>query len=257
MITTRWVMLLVWEIWACANVFGQSGQQNLTPSDRLVFDDAVYDFGVVDEAKGMVSHRFEFVNRGDVPLVISRVNSSCGCATADFTRKPVRSGEKGYVEVTFDPAYRSGFFNKRVAVLTENGKCYSHVWIKGVVKPCVHPIEERYAYCYGADLWMNFKVMPFGTIALNEAKSMILKLANNSKLPMCLTFEMDVENPDISFDNPGRLAPGEEYEMMVVCRNSGRYGAVTKLYPLVNGNRLEQPLTITYRKQEADDRLVD
>lgn len=51
------------------------------PVATIGFDKDVHDFGTVKEADGKVTAVFTFVNNGKTPLVVSRVNASCGCTT--------------------------------------------------------------------------------------------------------------------------------------------------------------------------------
>ena len=47
-----------------------------------------HDFGYIKEAKGAVSHTFEFKNTGDKSLVIMQVVTSCGCTRPEFPPSP-------------------------------------------------------------------------------------------------------------------------------------------------------------------------
>ncbi|MFR6415865.1 MAG: DUF1573 domain-containing protein [Alistipes shahii] len=47
-----------------------------------------WDFGTIRESDGRVSHTFTGVNRGDKPLVILDVVTSCGCTVPEFSRQP-------------------------------------------------------------------------------------------------------------------------------------------------------------------------
>lgn len=78
-----------------------------------------------------VSVDFVFTNVGDVPLQISKVESSCGCTASDYTKTPVKKGEKGYVKVTFDPAGAPLPFSK-IVTINSNAKTSTKVlYIKG------------------------------------------------------------------------------------------------------------------------------
>ena len=100
----------------------------------ISFDKTVHDFGVINEEDGMAKTVFEFTNTGDAPLVISRVNASCGCTTPNWTKEPVAPGEKGTVEVGYNAAGRPGAFTKSVSINSNTGQSVSLI-IKGEVKP--------------------------------------------------------------------------------------------------------------------------
>ena len=69
----------------------------------IVFLKTTYDFGDIKEADGSVTHTFEFTNNGNSPLIVQDVKSSCGCTTPDWTREPVKPGEKGTITAEYNP----------------------------------------------------------------------------------------------------------------------------------------------------------
>ena len=83
---------------------------------QLVFTPDTWDFGTIRETDGRVSHTFTGENRGNTPVVILDVVTTCGCTVPQFTKRPIRPGEKTTVKVTFDPANRPGAFTKELGV---------------------------------------------------------------------------------------------------------------------------------------------
>lgn len=94
------------------------------------FDKESHNFGKV--ALGTpVSVDFVFTNTGDVPLQISKVESSCGCTVSEYTKTPVKKGGKGLVKVTFNPAGAALPFSK-IVTINSNAKTSTKVlYIKG------------------------------------------------------------------------------------------------------------------------------
>lgn len=102
----------------------------------IKFDETIHDFGVIAEDGGPVSHTFEFTNSGDAPLLILRASASCGCTRPDYPKKPVQSGKKDKIKVTYNPKGRPGEFTKTITVKTNaKGKKKVTLKIKGTVKP--------------------------------------------------------------------------------------------------------------------------
>lgn len=58
---------------------------------------------------------FTLVNTGNKPLIIHTINTSCGCTTVDFPKKPVRPGEEAVLHVSYK-AEHEGYFNKTITV---------------------------------------------------------------------------------------------------------------------------------------------
>lgn len=93
-----------------------------------------HDFGDIKEADGKVSHTFVIQNKGEAPLVLTRVIASCGCTTPEWTKEPIAPGKTGDIKVTYNPAGRPGSFAKTISVYS-NGKTGSYVLtIRGNVK---------------------------------------------------------------------------------------------------------------------------
>ena len=59
---------------------------------QLVFTPDTWDFGTIRETDGRVSHTFTGENRGNTPVVILDVVTTCGCTVPQFTKRPIRPG---------------------------------------------------------------------------------------------------------------------------------------------------------------------
>ena len=81
----------------------------------LKFETTRNDFGTVKTNSKMNVH-FEFQNVGDTPLIIQKVDVSCGCLTVEFPKHPMKPKEKGTIEVKIDTKGLKGAFNKTLFV---------------------------------------------------------------------------------------------------------------------------------------------
>jgi hypothetical protein len=73
-----------------------------------------HDFGSITQGTP-VSHVFEFTNTGSEPLIITEVQTSCGCTVADYSREPIAPGAKGFINSTYNAA-KAGVFSKTITV---------------------------------------------------------------------------------------------------------------------------------------------
>lgn len=101
--------------------------------DVLTFEESVFDFGLIEEAKGPVTHNFQFQNTSERPIKILGVNPSCGCTTPDWTKEVITPGGKGFVAAKYDPKARPGHFNKTLTITTDGGGDAHVLTIKGNV----------------------------------------------------------------------------------------------------------------------------
>ena len=89
---------------------------------EIKFDKLVHDFGKFPESSATVTCVFGFTNVGDQPLVINQAVASCGCTVPQYTKAPIKPGEKGEIKVTYNGAGKfPGHFKKSITVRT-NGK---------------------------------------------------------------------------------------------------------------------------------------
>lgn len=223
-----------------------------TESSALSFDQAIYDFGQIMEKDGAVSHTFVFTNRTQHPVVISKIITGCGCISQKFTRKPVNTGEKGEIVITYNPLYRPGFFSKEIVVLSKDGQEQSRIWIKGNVIPFEHPVEEDYPYSFGKGLHLNLKVLAFGRMTIGKSKEIVLRYANNTTKPMNLRFVIENDDGNLTITDPGDLKPKERGKLTVkyTLNKMTPKETVIHLYPIINGEKLSEPLLVKVTRSQ-------
>lgn len=90
-------------------------------SPEIQFDKEVWDFGQTKQGK-ILTHVFTFKNVGDSLLKIERVRTSCGCAAALVTKKEIKPGGNGEIEVTFNTTGYGGKVSKYVYVESNDQK---------------------------------------------------------------------------------------------------------------------------------------
>ncbi|MDN3584861.1 DUF1573 domain-containing protein [Mucilaginibacter flavus] len=100
----------------CAVILGfaftASAQDN--QKAEFKFNEEKHDFGKVPQGTP-VTTVFEFTNIGKEPLILTEVRPTCGCTIADYTKTPVKSGDKGTIKITYNAAVASAF-NKTIVV---------------------------------------------------------------------------------------------------------------------------------------------
>lgn len=220
------------------------------PSKVLVSNERVYNFRQILEKNGKVSHTFNFYNKGDKPIVISDVATWCGCTTTSYAKQPILPGKTATVTVTYNPYNRPGSFSKEIVVLTESGKSYSRVWIKGDVIPYLHPVIEDYPYAFENGLYCGLEILAFGSLRKGEKKTVELRCANDTDQPMTLEFKMEPYDPNLKFIKINKLGPKARYKMnfSYTVHKSYPFDRLIKIYPVINGKCLKTPLFVTFTK---------
>lgn len=95
------------------------------------FEKETNDFGKIPQGKP-VSYDFKFTNVGEQPLIISNVESTCGCTVPKYTSTPIKKGETGTITVTFNAA-SPGAFNKALTIKSNAKTPVKYIYIKGSV----------------------------------------------------------------------------------------------------------------------------
>ncbi len=86
---------------------------------KVMFKANRHDFGSIDRRKNTsVEATFEIINPTQTPLVIYKVDVSCGCISSSFTKEPIKKGETGYVKLRLDVSQLGTSFNKTAFVKT-------------------------------------------------------------------------------------------------------------------------------------------
>lgn len=192
------------------------------------FDENEWDFGTIREQDGRVTHRFGFVNTGSVPVVIERVEVTCGCTVPTFSHDPVKPGERGVVNVSFDPAGHSGRIYKSITVFSARQRHYLSV--TGNVTPHPKSVEELYPWKMAAGVRFDKISALFRQVAQGSSASMVVKYVNTSDRSVSLEFRRQAGSGLLEIQAPERLCAGCEGEITLTYNligKTGYYGVVS------------------------------
>jgi len=125
----------------CAVIIGfaftASAQDN--QKAEFKFNEEKHDFGKIPQGTP-VTTVFEYTNIGQEPLIVTDVRPTCGCTIANFTKTPVKNGEKGTITITYNAAAAYPF-NKGITVTSNTKTPTKILYIVGevVAKPAPAP----------------------------------------------------------------------------------------------------------------------
>lgn len=105
----------------CAMVMGFAISASAQTDNKAEFKfvEEKHDFGKVPQGKPVTTD-FVYTNIGVEPLILTEVKPTCGCTIADYTKTPVKHGDKGSIKITYNAAVEAPF-NKTI-VVTSNAK---------------------------------------------------------------------------------------------------------------------------------------
>ncbi len=98
---------------------------------KIEFKATEIDYGEIEKGSNGI-RTFEFTNTGDAPLVITKVNSSCGCTIPKKPEEPILPGNTGQIEVKYDTK-RVGPIRKTITVVSNSDTPTVALKIKGKI----------------------------------------------------------------------------------------------------------------------------
>lgn len=203
------------------------------------FDEKEHDFGKVNEEDGKITHVFEFSNKGMSPLVVSKVQASCGCTTPTWTKEPIEPGEKGTITVTFNPSGRPGAFTKSITVNNNSADEQVVLLIKGEVKPKENVENKLYPIDMGG-ISLKGKVIQMNNVNKGDKQVRTLDIQNASKTSIKLGFE-NMPTYLTATVSPETLKPNDEGKIIFSfnSRNCVQWGPISEdIYVTLNGQKI-------------------
>jgi hypothetical protein len=191
------------------SIFGQQAKQ-------LQFREETHDFGTVSENKGPVTHEFVFTNNSPRPVKVISVQASCGCTTPGWSKEVVPPGKTGFVQASFEPKGRPGFFTKSLTVTTDLDPNPIILQIKGQVADDEGPVDDTGFTVSNGSLQFKVSAFNMGKILLkDEFTKREFAVINSGVKPV--KFSAQVVTPKhikVEFQ-PNTLAPGAKGNIIV------------------------------------------
>lgn len=115
---------------------------------KIVFKDKdnTIDYGTVNKEDDNGIRTFEFTNTGDADLIITNVQSTCGCTVPSKPTEPIKPGKTGKIDVKYN--MHPGPIRKTItvesnAVNVEEGRVAIKIKGEVIEKPVVNLLEKK------------------------------------------------------------------------------------------------------------------
>jgi len=92
------------------------GDYDATKGPHFKFEETEHNFGKMIQGE-RVSYSFKFVNDGGADILINKVGTSCGCTVGNYPKTPIKPGEAGSIDVTFNSNHKKGHQNKTITIM--------------------------------------------------------------------------------------------------------------------------------------------
>jgi len=111
--------------------FAQSSTSDKKPAE-IKFEKTSHNFGTFSEKNSKVSCTFTYTNIGEQDLVVNQAIATCGCTVPEYTKTPVKPGEKGQIKVPYNGAGKfPGHLKKSITVRTNGAVEMTRLYIVG------------------------------------------------------------------------------------------------------------------------------
>ena len=108
--------------------------KNADDMAKITFAETSHDFGTVKEGT-IVKYSFGFKNTGIKPLLITDVQTTCGCTVPSYDKTPIAPNAEGKIEVAFDSNGRAAdVVEKKITVLANTLPAETVLVLRGGVK---------------------------------------------------------------------------------------------------------------------------
>lgn len=123
--------------------FGQELKLESEPQEEkgvpvLSFDEMSYNFGDIKQGD-KVSHTFTFTNTGSAPLLINRVQTTCGCTVPKWPKEPIAPNGTGEISATFNSSGKQGIQNKAITIHSNASEPVMRLTLKSNVLKAAPP----------------------------------------------------------------------------------------------------------------------
>ena len=126
----RYVVLMFVAMLATTTLYAQEPK-----GAEIEFSSSVIDLGTLSQEDDPQVLRVTYTNTGNLPLVVTEVQTSCSCTKVQCDRRKVMPGERGSIVITMDPSKApDGNFYRVLKVHSTAKSGVKHLTLKAIVE---------------------------------------------------------------------------------------------------------------------------
>ena len=99
----------------------------------IKFEELSHEFGKIKQGE-VIKYDFKFKNVGKAPLVIKKVDVSCGCTFPSYPFIPIEPGKEGTIGITYDSKNKAGRQKPTITVVTNGSPRTLKLHLEGYVE---------------------------------------------------------------------------------------------------------------------------
>lgn len=214
--------------------------QNVEDS-ALYFTASTINYGTIAEDGGVVTAYVDAINRGDTPIYIEDIITTCGCTKADYPREAINPNQTIRIGISFDPMNRPGRIERKVMVVASDSEKHTILNMVGYVQARERTIDEIYPFDMGDGLRLHTTSRALGYLEHGKESVEYIEYVNTSDQTIYIGVESILSSGALTISYPEYIAPNESGVIVVryeLSENSTAYGSlVDNNYLIINGKR--------------------
>lgn len=186
----------------------------------ISFENTTHDFGQIPEGV-VATHEFKFKNEGNSPLIISKVQASCGCTTPYWTKDPIAPGQEGIITASYNSKGRPGSFNKSITITSNASEPVTRIFIKGNAAPVNNAgdIYSKEELDNSATITVEKNIINIGKVENGRGVPVQVRVKNTGKSNLIISgIQVDCRCIHLSADSPSLIPPGKSDVLNLVYR---------------------------------------
>lgn len=180
----------------------------------LQFERQSFHFGKISENDAPITCSFSFSNIGVKPVRLTKVVTSCGCTVASFDRQTLQSGEKGTIDVAFNPRGKVGTIDTQVFIYTDLSSQWATTKVALLGEVLLSDNEWSRYPCIMGILRLKRNTVFFNSLAKKSSSVERLVCVNTGKKPLRLSALMIPVYASFHTD-PEVIPPGSEADLVI------------------------------------------
>ena len=197
------------------------------PQSMLKFQSMIHNFGHIKEDGGEQLCRFFAINEGNNSIEVTKIETSCGCTSAQYTKGDIAPNEKFEVAVRFNPFNRPGRIDKHIYIIVSDSEAPIRLTIEGFVQERERTIDELYPFDMGGGLRLRSNYHAFGYIEHGSTMEEHIGYVNTSDRAITLAIENTTPSELLDITYPTIIPAGEKGDITLhyaVSLESDTYG---------------------------------
>lgn len=175
MMNRFFLILLTFGLVACGNS-GNGGRQ----SERIVIEDADYDFGVVADTVHVLKHQFKIENVGADTCRIVKIEKSCGCTKVRESADVIPPGEAVFLDVEVDLGINYSFFERDINIYMDHQAEPYTIFVRASRQVPKAMVEKVFPVRISDELRANMPFLILTYLPHGEVKTHFLNINNSS-----------------------------------------------------------------------------